>query len=487
MIKAVIFDLDDTLYPEIGYVRSCMRAVAEFAASGDAEKADKYRKIADVTCDKSAFGVIDRFADEIGASAARIPEFVETYRGCEPKIELYPDVLPCLNELKARGVKSALLTDGRPDGQRKKIAALGIADKFDKIIVTDELGEDYRKPNERAYKMICEEFGVTPDETAVVGDNPTKDFAIGGQGFRTVRVMRDGLYKDAEYYGEIQPDVCVPELNADAIVADAEAREKAEEKVFVHSHLLEIMDFVHEVCKKENIEYSLSGGTMLGAVRHHGFIPWDDDMDISMRRAEFDKFNAVIKDYCEKDGRFVYNTERRVPIVAYRDPPIRNGKKYGRVKVDIFFLDNFPNEDKKRKKLLFGLRKLQGMLHKGKINWKKYNFKGKLLLFGTRAMGMFRSSESLLKSYRKLSTSYNDTDCDCVFISNDLYAVINVPYPREWFSGASEMPFEDRQYSVFDAYDEILTFRYGDYMTPPPEKERIFKHIRVEPVSTESK
>ncbi|MCH5162006.1 MAG: HAD-IA family hydrolase [Clostridiales bacterium] len=476
MIKAVVFDLDDTLFPEREYVASGFAAVSEAVEAEHGISGAKEEFCALFAENKE--GVFDRFCEKHNLDGQAAKKMTELYRGHAPDISLHDEIKSVLKELKNKGYKLGIVTDGRPNGQRKKIEALGLSALVDEIIITDELGgKEFRKPNPTAFEKMSTLLGVPLDQMMYVGDNPKKDFAIGAHGVTTVRLKGDGIYEGSDYLDGIKENYAIDSFDElSRVIGEADGEEKA----FVHGKLLDIMDFVHGVCAAEGIEYSLSGGTMLGAVRHKGFIPWDDDMDIIMRREQFDRFDAVIRDYCERDGRFVYNTDRRVPIVGYRETPTRSGKRYNRIKVDIFFLDNFPDKKSKRRRLLFRIRTLQGMLHKGKLNWKKYDLKGKILLIATRALGAFRSSKGLLKSYRKLSTSYNAVPTRQMFISNDLYAVLKVPYDREWFDGASEMPFEDRRYLVFDAYDKILTYRYGDYMTPPPEKERVFKHVKIE-------
>lgn len=216
MVKAVIFDLDDTLYPEREYVSSCARAAAVHAAGDDAEKREQYeREMSDIV-QASPFGVIDRFCENHEGAAKS--ELLDVYRAHVPEISLYDDVLPCISELKKRGIKLGLLTDGRPTGQRNKILSLGLSEFFDGIIVTDELDEDlhYRKPDRRAYDMLCAELGVSADDAdkvLVVGDNPKKDFVVGKHGYITVRVLRDGLYSNEQYADGVKERFTVDTLD----------------------------------------------------------------------------------------------------------------------------------------------------------------------------------------------------------------------------------------------------------------------------------
>lgn len=485
MIRAVIFDLDDTLYPEREYVISCARAAAVFAAAGDENKREEYEKEMEGTVAESPFGVIDRFCE--AHENIDKTELLKAYREHVPEISLSSEVKETLTSLKKQGYKLGLLTDGRPVGQRNKIAALGISDVFDEIIITDELDEDlhYRKPDRRAYDMLIASLDVKAEETLVVGDNPKKDFAIGKYGYTTVRVIQGGLYAKEDYREGVKEHYAVNSLDELIGVIEKIDGQIGEEREFIHDRLLRIMDFVHGVCESEGIEYSLSGGTMLGAVRHKGFIPWDDDMDIVMKREQYERFASVVGGYCDAENDFVFKTDNRVSTVGYAETPKKNGKRYEGIRVDIFILDNLPDDEGERRRLLFGLKKLQGMLHKDKIEWGRYSLKGKILLFGTKVLGAFRSKKKLVISYHRLAKKYDEKETSHYFVSNDLFAVIGFAYEKEWFSKTHETAFEDRRYFVYDGYDDILTMRYGDYMTLPPVEARVSNHTDITVVEGE--
>ncbi len=248
---------------------------------------------------------------------------------------------------------------------------------------------------------------------------------------------------------------------------------------FVHGKLFELLEFVDGICKEENIPYSLTGGSMLGAVRHDGFIPWDDDVDIVMKRADFEKFKRVAGGYL-KNTPFAWCRHDRVEGVEFKEPFDFEGLKVSHLCLDVFTLDNVPDSDKQFKKQIFGLKKLQGMMKKGKTDWKKYNFKGKILVFGTKILGLFHSKKSILKKYEKLSTKYNGVETKRKFISNDVYALFDIPFENCLLDEIAEHKFESGAFPVYAHYDEILTAQYGDYMTPPPESERVFLHTNAE-------
>lgn len=243
----------------------------------------------------------------------------------------------------------------------------------------------------------------------------------------------------------------------------------------IHENILQQLKFIDFVCKKEDIKYSLMFGTLIGAVRHNGFIPWDDDADIVMPRVDFCKFMAVIDKYTE-DSPFMWDGDERIGRIRHKEPFVFNGEEYSAF-VDFFILDNVPDDERKLKRHLFKLKTLQGMMKKGKLDWSKYSFKEKILVWGTRVLGMFCPTKKLLKKYDKLSVKYNTADTKWQIISNDLYQTLGTKYDSTLLKEFVNHQFEDEQLLIFKHYDEILTQYYGDYMTPPPLEEQRFIHL----------
>lgn len=170
-VDAVIFDLDDTLYSEVDYVRSGYRAVA--AVFPDVERmAEKLWAAFEQRM--PAIDVVLRAEGKDTAENKALA--LETYRGHIPNIDLYPGVRELLVRLKTQR-KLGLITDGRPEGQRAKLGALELEGCFDKVIITDELGGvQYRKPNETAFRRMSCELDVPFERMVYIGDNTSKDF-----------------------------------------------------------------------------------------------------------------------------------------------------------------------------------------------------------------------------------------------------------------------------------------------------------------------
>ena len=213
-IKAVIFDLDDTLFHEIDYVKSGFESVAIEAKEkfGIENAEEKFLRL----FRENKSGVFDRFAGENGLSKDAILRFIEIYRNHMPNIFLPDGTKITLETLRRKGYKLGIITDGRPRGQRNKINALGLKNFVDKIIITDELGgTEFRKPHPEAFEIMCKEFGINPEEAVYVGDNPQKDFAIKKfLPITTVRMLfKDGMYNETEFLYGIPSDITIGSLN----------------------------------------------------------------------------------------------------------------------------------------------------------------------------------------------------------------------------------------------------------------------------------
>ena len=196
--NAVLFDLDDTLYPEGKYVLSGFRVVAAYLEKTfGIDAADVYSRLR-TSYEKGVRGnTFNLLLQDLGIHSDNnlIPHLVNIYRSHEPDIGLYPDVEPALARMIPL-FQLGLLTDGNAQAQRLKVKALGLDSWFDSIVYTDDLGREHWKPSTLPFKRILAQLGTKPEMTIYVGDNPRKDF-IGARmlGIQTVRLMR----LDTEY------------------------------------------------------------------------------------------------------------------------------------------------------------------------------------------------------------------------------------------------------------------------------------------------
>lgn len=191
-LRAVIFDLDDTLYSEKEYVRSGYRKVAEILP--EIEHAEE--KLWKLFEEKKP-AIDELLRREHMESDEKKQACLNVYRLQMPDIHLYDGVVQMLRELKNQGLRLGIITDGRPEGQRAKLQALGLETLVDQIIVTDELGgSEYRKPCPLAFQRMQEKMGIEFKEMCYVGDNIAKDFIAPDRlGMRSIWFKNpDGIY-----------------------------------------------------------------------------------------------------------------------------------------------------------------------------------------------------------------------------------------------------------------------------------------------------
>lgn len=188
-ILGVIFDLDDTLYSEKQYVRSGYKVVAKLL--GNQSLADKLW-----TYFENGKPAIDELLNELGCMEKQ-EDCLKAYREHLPEITLYDGVADLISELKSKGIKVGIITDGRVSGQKKKIQALGLDKLMDDIIITDELGgTQFRKPCDIAFRIMQRRWEIPFEQMVYVGDNAEKDFQAPKQlGMRSVYLKNpDGIY-----------------------------------------------------------------------------------------------------------------------------------------------------------------------------------------------------------------------------------------------------------------------------------------------------
>lgn len=193
-LRTVVFDLDDTLYPELTYVISGFRTVASALAAvyGVNAREAETEMVAALTRGGrgSVFDVV--LARHGLLNAKRVRQCVALYRRHEPRITLFPDAVECLRRFTH--LPCYVVTDGHKAVQARKVAALGVERMVKKVYITHQFGRTRAKPSPYCFARICEREGVSPENVLFVGDDPTKDFVgIRELGFRTVRIRRGRL------------------------------------------------------------------------------------------------------------------------------------------------------------------------------------------------------------------------------------------------------------------------------------------------------
>lgn len=217
MIKAVVFDLDDTLISEREYVLSGFNVVSkEISYRYNLDSSIVFKKMQELfnESSKEVFNRILEFFN-VDYTKEEIIDLINIYRNHKPEIEFYDDVIPTLKELKDKGIKVGIITDGYKETQRRKLDVLKCNELFDEIIITDELGREFWKPHEKPYKMMAEKLGVELNEIAYIGDNVAKDFITANKiNICTIYIERkNGIYNDINNSSDYLPKYNISYLN----------------------------------------------------------------------------------------------------------------------------------------------------------------------------------------------------------------------------------------------------------------------------------
>lgn len=248
---------------------------------------------------------------------------------------------------------------------------------------------------------------------------------------------------------------------------------------------LDILKHVDAFCKQNGIKYFLSGGSMIGAVRHHGYIPWDDDIDLMLLR---DDYERLISLYTKKDNSefklhhfklekgylkpFVKIDNSNTILEEYAEDPIEMG-----VNIDIFPIDVVPNEKSKQIKMY---KRFQ--LYKNLINIKIIKestsraWYKNLLVFISHQLLSFLPMKSLIKALERNAIQYKGTVSDYCGVAVWGYGVKEINLRKNW-DDVMEVDFENTKAPIPCGYDNYLTSVYGNYMQLPPEEKRVSEHL----------
>lgn len=253
----------------------------------------------------------------------------------------------------------------------------------------------------------------------------------------------------------------------------------------IHQIQLLMLTEVDRICRKHHIKYFVSGGTMLGAVRNHKFIPWDDDIDVRMIRSEYERFFKV----CQKEldqNKFFFQDRRTDPEypwyygkLRYRPSHyIREGQEHLKMQdgifIDLIYSDGVPNQAIARKFILSECWMLKKML---------YSVVGSVTETNPVKRGAYKlmrkiPKDKIFDKLDQIAERYKDSKYELV----TSYAFVDPRQKtfikREWHTDLIEIKFENLNVFVPAKYHEWLVMSYGeDYMTPPPEKDRVVHNV----------
>jgi len=247
---------------------------------------------------------------------------------------------------------------------------------------------------------------------------------------------------------------------------------------------MEIMDEIHRICEKYHVTYYMIGGTLLGAVRHGGYIPWDLDIDIAMEREEYDRFKTIC--LSELDNKYAYvdycsdpRHDRPHALISkigtrleFKYDAVNRRKGKREIYLDVFPLDNAPNDQELRQKQAKHLKFLQRLkVYRMPYSysykwWRRYaHYVASVLLSWIPIRTINRIQQDQMKKYDSVATTHI-----CSMASQ--YAYSKQCMPREIYGEPVLLPFEGRMYYAPAKYEEYLTRIYGDYMKLPPLEKR---------------
>lgn len=248
----------------------------------------------------------------------------------------------------------------------------------------------------------------------------------------------------------------------------------------LHRVEIEIVNEIDRICKKHHIKYFMAGGTLLGAVRHKGFIPWDDDMDIYMYRSDYEKFCAACATEVD-DTRFFWQTQET--DIHYRwtygkmrrknTLYLRDGQEHMKFFQGIF-VDVLPFDKRAENLRCWSIQDKICRVWR-RVLWSPvgaYNERKKLLRFWYKFLAII-PRDWVYTAYKKAATYYNKTNSKKYFSFNVTW---KHPYTdgidEEWIKQTIELPFEEFKYPAPQDYHAFLRFYYDEYMKYPPEEQR---------------
>lgn len=246
----------------------------------------------------------------------------------------------------------------------------------------------------------------------------------------------------------------------------------------LHQVQLEMLDEIDRLCSRHGLSYWLDSGTALGAVRHGGFIPWDDDVDIGMMREDYNKFLDIAKEEMSKD----YVIQDNVSEPTYHNFHVKIRKlntiypqsynsnyKYRGIQLDIFPFDFAPNDTIKTKKKFKKLQKYRALCDMAARTVLSHNPIKRLVQLIIKII----PTSAYRNRFERLCQKYNVSPTP--YVTSHTYRMQRQKvriFRTEDMVPVKRIAFEDREYSIMNNTDAYLKIMYGDYMKLPPEDKR---------------
>lgn len=249
-----------------------------------------------------------------------------------------------------------------------------------------------------------------------------------------------------------------------------------------------------DFCEKHNLRYYFTGGALIGVVRHKGFIPWDDDIDIGMPRKDFDKFCKIVKKempegygICDRytDKNWHFALVQFVDMYSEIEINLADEPRRAHVWIDVFPLDGLPDS-----KILRWMRVKNILIHRYLVQLANIEIQvdahrsrpwyEKIILgfFKFFKIGKLINSDKVINRLEKI---LRKSDFDHSKWCGNMLGRYreNEVVPRSWFGNPRKGKFEDMVVNIPEKSKRILSALYGDYMQLPPEKDRVAHNVRV--------
>lgn len=262
----------------------------------------------------------------------------------------------------------------------------------------------------------------------------------------------------------------------------------------VHGANLAILKEIDRICRKYKIKYLMDAGTLLGAVRNQGFIPWDDDADVAFTRPNYDAFLKVAKRELPegmtllepedlKGGKAFYDfTARIIYDNSQNHENTKEMQYYGgqlnHLWVDLFTIDELPENKaaatwtRLLHTVIYGL----AMGHRYRLDMKKYSLPNKICVGALALIGKLIPMKALYRIQHHVALKDRKGKSRLRYYSNYQPDFLYVTLKKEWCEETVDLPFEDTVLMAPKGWHEVLSWVYGDYMTLPPVEKRVPTH-----------